>query len=124
MTAADRNIWSEMRAALWPEESAEEYACGLDDLLRGGLYWGFIAEAPDGQAAGFAEVSVRRYANGCDSQPVTFLEGIWVDPKFRRLHLGARLLQHIESFVVDRGFHELGSDALIDNTASHAAHRA
>jgi aminoglycoside 6'-N-acetyltransferase I len=55
---------------------------------------------------------------------VPFLEGIWVDPKFRRLHLGARLLQHIESFVMDRGFQELGSDALIDDTQSHAAHRA
>ncbi len=80
MAAADRKLWSELRAALWPEETAEQHACGLDLLLRGGSYWGFAAEASDGAAVGFAEVSVRPYANGCDSQPVGFLEGIWVDP--------------------------------------------
>ena len=124
MGAADRKLWSEMRAALWPEESAEQHARGLDVLLREGLYWGFTAEAPDGDAIGFAEVSIRRYANGCDSQPVPFLEGVWVDPRFRRRGIGAQLLAHIEAFVVARGFHELGSDAFIDNTASHDAHRA
>jgi aminoglycoside 6'-N-acetyltransferase I len=124
MTAADCKLWSAMRAALWPGETAEQHARGLDDVLRDGQYWGFIAEAPDGHAMGFAEVSIRRYANGCDSQPVAFLEGIWVDPQFRRLGIGARLVRHIEAVVVSRGFHELGSDALIDNETSHAAHRA
>jgi aminoglycoside 6'-N-acetyltransferase I len=122
ITAADRKIWSEMRAALWPEETAEQHARGLDVLLRDGLYWGFVAE--DGDARGFAEVSIRRYANGCDTQPVPFLEGIWVDPKFRRHGIGAQLLAHVEAFMVALGFHELGSDALINNMQSHAAHRA
>jgi aminoglycoside 6'-N-acetyltransferase I len=58
-----------------------------------------------------------------DSQPVPFLEGIFVRPQFRRLGVGARLIAHIEDFVAARGFHELGSDALIDNHESHAAHR-
>ena len=87
------------------------------------LLLGFRGEAPDGNAIGFAEVSIRRSANGCDSQPVPFVEGIWVDPQFRLRGIGAQLIAHIEAFVTARGFHELGSDALIDNTASHAAHR-
>lgn len=124
MTAADQKLWSEMRAALWPEETAEQHFRGLDTVLRGGQYWAFVAEAPGGRAVGFAEISLRRYANGCDSQPVPFLEGIWVDPQFRRQSIGAELLRHIEAFVMARGFHELGSDALIGNTASHAAHHA
>jgi aminoglycoside 6'-N-acetyltransferase I len=31
---------------------------------------------------------------------------------------------HIERFVAARGFHEIGSDALIENAGSHAAHAA
>ena len=123
MTAPDRKLWSEMRAQLWPEETPEQHAQGVNDVIRGGQYWGLIAEAPDGLAVGFAEVSIRRYANGCDSQPVPFLEGIWVAPQFRRMGVGRQLLRHIEAFIVARGFHELGSDALLDNTASHSAHR-
>ena len=52
-----------------------------------------------------------------------FLEGIWVEPPFRRQAVGALLVRHIEDFVAARGFREIGSDALIGNHISHAAHR-
>ena len=72
---------------------------------------------------GFAEVSIRKFANGCETQPVAFLEGIWVEPPLRRQGIGRLLVEHIEAFAVARGFREIGSDALLDNEASHAAHR-
>jgi aminoglycoside 6'-N-acetyltransferase I len=53
---------------------------------------------------------------------VPFLEGIFVRPQFRRRGIGARLIAHMEAFLVARGFDEIGSDALIDNHESHAAH--
>jgi len=53
-----------------------------------------------------------------------FLEGIWVRPKFRRQGIGARLIRHIEAFLVSQGFRELGSDTQIDNLESQIAHRA
>ena len=40
MGAGDRPAWAEMRAALWPEESAAEHAHGVDELLRSGRAWG------------------------------------------------------------------------------------
>ena len=104
MTVADIEVWAAMRAALWPEETAEQHEAGIGDVLRDGQYWGFIAEMPDARAVGFAEVSIRRYANGCESQPVPFLEGIWVELQFRRQGIGARLLRHVEAFVTARGF--------------------
>jgi aminoglycoside 6'-N-acetyltransferase I len=33
-------------------------------------------------------------------------------------------MAHIEAFLITRGFREIGSDALNENHASHAAHRA
>jgi aminoglycoside 6'-N-acetyltransferase I len=121
MEARDRLAWAEMRAALWPEESAQEHTHGIDDVLRSDRAWGFIAEA-DGAPAGFAELAIRDYANGCASRPVPFLEGIFVRKDFRRCGVGARLVAHVEQFAAERGFTEIGSDAEIANLASHAAH--
>jgi aminoglycoside 6'-N-acetyltransferase I len=123
MEARDRLAWAEMRAALWPEESAAEHAHGIDDVLRSDRAWGFIAEA-DGTPAGFAELAIRDYANGCTSRPVPFLEGIFVRKEFRRRGIGTRLVARVEQFAAARGFTEIGSDAEIANLASHAAHHS
>jgi aminoglycoside 6'-N-acetyltransferase I len=124
MTASDRAAWADMRVALWPEDTAGAHAQAIDAILACDDTWGFIAETRDGTPAGFAEVAIRKYVNGCDSAPVPFLEGIWVAPRFRRQGIGAALVAHIEVFVTARGFREIGSDALIENLASHGAHRA
>jgi aminoglycoside 6'-N-acetyltransferase I len=112
-----------MRAALWPEEDAAAHARGIDALLARDDAWGFIVEAANGAAVGFAEVAIRPYANGCDSAPVAFLEGIWVAERARRDGIGAQLIAHIEAFLLVRGFRELGSDTPLDNLASQDAHR-
>jgi aminoglycoside 6'-N-acetyltransferase I len=122
MHAGDRGVWAPMRAALWPQESAAAHAKAIDELLAEAEAWGFIAETPGGGAAGFTEIAIRKYANGCDSAPVAFLEGVWVEPQYRRRGIGARLIAHAGEFVIARGFRELGSDTPIDNAASLAAH--
>jgi aminoglycoside 6'-N-acetyltransferase I len=124
MRAADQRVWAEMRTALWSTESLQAHASSIDELLASGESWGFVAETPDGTAAGFAEIAIRKYANGCDTRPVAFLEGIWVKAHFRRQGIGARLILHAETFLTSRGFRELGSDALLDNLGSQAAHLA
>jgi aminoglycoside 6'-N-acetyltransferase I len=124
MGAGDRAAWAEMRAALWPEDSVEAHAREIDEMLGSGDAWGFTAETADRDVVGFAELAIRKYANGCTSRPVPFLEGIWVRPEFRRRGIGARLIRQVEAFAAARGFRELCSDAEIDNRISHAAHRA
>jgi aminoglycoside 6'-N-acetyltransferase I len=123
MDAADRVVWMDMRGGLWPDDPPSDHLCSIEAILSGDDAWGFLAESVDGTPAAFAEIAIRRYANGCDSQPVPFLEGIFVRPEFRRQGAGGCLICHIEAFVMARGFNELGSDALIDNHESHAAHR-
>jgi len=123
MQVSDRAAWAQMRSALWPDETKAAHAEMIETLLRSKDAWGFIAEM-DGTPAGFAELAIRDYANGCDIAPVPFLEGIWVTASRRRRGIGARLIAHIESFVRARGFCEMGSDTPIDNCASQAAHRS
>jgi aminoglycoside 6'-N-acetyltransferase I len=124
MEFADRAAWAEMRGELWPEETAQEHASGIDEILGDGDAWGFVAETADGAPVGFAELAIRKYANGCTSRPVPFLEGIWVRAEFRRQGVGARLIEHAGEFAAARGFRELGSDSEIENLTSHAAHRS
>jgi aminoglycoside 6'-N-acetyltransferase I len=122
LTSVDRTAWAAMRAALWPDEGAAAHESALDGILHDGDYWGFVAQDATGEPIGFAELALRKYANGCESQPVPFLEGIWVKPDRRRQSIGSALLRHISAFLVARGFHEIGSDAPLDNLVSHAAH--
>jgi aminoglycoside 6'-N-acetyltransferase I len=111
-----------MRAALWPDEDPAELESGLDELLADQTQVAFVAERDDGRLAGFAEASVRRYANSNDESPCAFLEGWWVDEDVRRSGVGRALVAAVEDWARGQGFTELGSDALLDNALSHAAH--
>jgi aminoglycoside 6'-N-acetyltransferase I len=122
LTEADRPIWAEMRMGLWPEHSREWHVEEVDEILRDPDVSGFIAETAASEPVGFAEIAIRKYVNGCDSSPVPFLEGIWVNPLFRHQGAGGQLSAHIEGLMKARGFTEIGSDALIDNHISHEAH--
>ena len=122
LTSAHRAAWLRMRMLLWPDETARGHDAAIDEILDANHAWGFIAETLDNHPLGFAEISVRKAANGCESRPVPFLEGIWVEPRFRRQRVGARLIRHIETFLKTQGFCELGSDSLIENQGAHDAH--
>jgi aminoglycoside 6'-N-acetyltransferase I len=123
MNETDTAVWAEMRHALWPFTTAEENRKNIAKMLAAGDMWGFVAIDASGAPAGFAEVALRRYANGCEESPVPFLEGIWVASEYRRRGIGQEIIAHIGRFLRDQGFRELGSDALLDNTVSHDAHR-
>jgi aminoglycoside 6'-N-acetyltransferase I len=97
--ASDCAAWTDMRMSLFPEETWAVHAHSIEDMVAGNDGWGFIAESIDGTPAAFAEISIRKYANGCDSQPVPFLEAIFVRPQFRRQGAGARLIAYIETFL-------------------------
>jgi aminoglycoside 6'-N-acetyltransferase I len=60
-------------AALWPDASAEEHAKDIDAMLADATAWGFVAQTDDGTPVGFVEITIRPFANGCDSRPVPFL---------------------------------------------------
>jgi aminoglycoside 6'-N-acetyltransferase I len=122
MDQRDRGVWLQMRGELWPEEPMLQHASAIEDVLQDEQAWGFIAENAAGTAVGFAEVSIRKAANGCATSPVPFLEGIWVRDVDRRQRIGAWLIRHVETFLADLGYRELGSDTLIDNLASQHAH--
>ena len=121
---ADAPQWGELRAALWPEESSVVSVEDMQAALAGDAA-AFLACDGSGLAIGFAEATLRRdYVNGTGSSPVGFLEGWYVTPQWRGRGVGRALVAAIEDWTRQQGCSELASDALLDNTASHAAHAA
>jgi aminoglycoside 6'-N-acetyltransferase I len=118
-TAADRDEWERMRSALWPEQDATELGVWL---ARGDAVV-LVADAGGGRLSGFAEVGERSTADGCDTSPVAYLEGWWVDADCRRQGIGAALAAAAEEWARARGHREFASDTTLDNMISQAAHR-
>ena len=118
-THADKPAWLSMRQALWPDEPG--VADELDTLLQRDNFQIWLAF--DGATAvGFAEASIRPFANGCESQPVPFLEGIWVAEGHRQRGIGRALVATVEAWAKGQGFHELGSDTWLDDRRSQQVH--
>jgi aminoglycoside 6'-N-acetyltransferase I len=74
--------------------------------------------------AGFAEVGTRSVAESCETSPVAYLEGWYVDPDMRRQGIGAALVGAAEDWSRARGFRELASDTQLTNITSQRAHEA
>ncbi len=121
---ADLAEWARLRQALWPDGSAEEHADEIGAALPEGILRGYLVIGEDERAVGFAEVSIRRYANGSTQSPVPFLEGIWIVPEYRQHGIGGLLIERISADCAAEGFVELCSDAEIDNLVSHHAHES
>ena len=118
-TNADRAAYQRMRLALWPDCDESD----IDDWFARDDAATFVAARPDGSLCGFVEVGGRPYAEGCESSPVGYVEGWWVDADARRGGVGRALLDAAESWARGRGYSEMGSDALLDNAVSHEAHQ-
>ncbi len=142
---ADWAEWLRMRATLWPdcpvEKQEQEMRLALPPAhpatpserrrqgegetrgLREGTAC-FVAERPGGGLGGFIEVGLRNYAEGCDSSPVGYIEGWYVDPDLRQQGVGAALVQAGEEWARAQGCTEMASDCLLVNEGSFRAHLA
>lgn len=121
--AASLDDWSLLRHRLWPDASPAEHRAELQALSDNEA--GFIVYDLAGVAIGFADVSLRQdYVNGCDTSPVAFLEGIYVEEAFRGQGIAAALIDEVTRWAIRQGVSELGSDADISNVDSHRMHAA
>jgi aminoglycoside 6'-N-acetyltransferase I len=124
---SDREPWLRMRRALWPDSEGDSHAREIDQFFAGRLNMPLevlLALDGSGNAIGFAELSIRPYAEDCVTERVAYLEGWYVAPHARRQGVGRALIAAAESWAKAQGCTEFGSDALLDNDTSAAAHRA
>jgi aminoglycoside 6'-N-acetyltransferase I len=127
---SDREQLAQLRAALWPESSAEEHAEEITRILAG-KFPGImplvilVAQAADSTLVGFLEAGLRSCADGCDeTHAVGYVEGWYVAENCRRQGIGAELLRASEEWARGQGCVEMASDTGIDNSVSQRAHEA
>lgn len=125
ITSKDWFDWRRMRQTLWPgcppNQHTQEMKAILADCENQAV---FGIPHPDGGLCGFLEASLRKYAEGCMTSPVGYIEGLYVDPDFQRRGAGRSLVQRAEDWARQKGCREMASDCLIDNPISLAAHLA
>jgi aminoglycoside 6'-N-acetyltransferase I len=121
----DRTEWVRMRDLLWPgakddhEIETELFFTEPDKKLAT-----FVLDRQNGRLGGFIEMGQRTYAEGCESTPVAYIEGWYVDADLRQQGYGAALVRAAEQWGRDQGLIEIASDAEILNEVSIRAHRA
>lgn len=118
------DVWIEMRAQLWPEISLAEHRREGADILDGrGDTAVFLAVARNGELVGFIEVGTRKWAEGCRTSPVGYVEGWYTDPAHRRQGHGAEMVRAAEEWARRQGCREMASDTETRNHLSQAVHR-
>lgn len=129
---ADKAEWVRLRTALWPDGS-EDHAAEITAFLGSESFtWSqsfhalavFVATRPTGGLCGFVEASIRPHVDGCETKPVGYVEGWFVDSELRRKGIGRCLVEVAERWAMNRGCKEMTSDAHLVNTISLHAHKA
>lgn len=111
-----------LRGVLWPMNDVQ---CEREatEVLESPRWAVFVARLASGQVIGFLEVSLRDYAEGAETSPVGFLEGLFVIADSRRQRVAAALVRAGEEWAWSQGCTEIASDAQIDNAVSIEMHR-
>ena len=108
---SDAALWARMREELWPSETGE-HAREIERYFRGDRgepLEVLLACGEQGEPAGFIELSIRAYAEGCATDRVAYIEGWYVEPKMQRKGVGAALVSAAEVWASSKGCVELGS---------------
>jgi len=113
-----------MRQGLWPNPDLQAQLADMDAWLSAPDTVVLVVPRIESGLAGFAELGTRSVAESCESSPVAFLEGWYVDPDVRRQGVGTALIRAAEVWAREMGFMELASDTQLANLESQLAHAA
>jgi len=118
---SDSDMWLGMYRQLFPNNSDDALIAEMERIFKSGKRSAYVALIGD-LSVGFAEYALRDYANGCHSQPVPFLEGIWIDEDYRGQGIAKSLVSYLEQKARMAGFIEFGSDVELSNYPSQLMH--
>ncbi len=122
VTPADAYEWLRMRQLLWPSDQPQVHLREMEDLKTQSEASVFVAQRPHSGLCGFLEAGTRPYADGCDTRPVGYIEGWFVDADSRRRGVGRALVAAAEAWARSIGLHEMASDTYLTNQDGLVAH--
>ena len=113
--------WAKLRSALWPHQSLNEM---FELLYNGKLHHEFLYVF-SGKTIAFISLSLRQdYVEGTSSNPVGYLEGIYVKPEFQNRGIGRELVEFAKKWSLENGCKEFASDCEIENEESKRFHNS
>lgn len=122
----DFDAWSQLRKKLWSQVSDEENREELEQVFAApDNFQIFLAESDAGEVVGFLEAGIRSdYVEGCETSPVGYVEGWFVEENYRRQNVGKLLIEAAEDWARELNCREMASDCELDNAVSLSAHLA
>jgi len=121
VTLEDKAEWLRMRKGIWPEAPDEYLNFDMDDILANDDY--LVIFACDGdQLIGLTEAQIKESAEGCETSPVGYLEGWFVQNEYRGKRVVGIMTRAAENWIREKGCTEVASDTWLDNEPSIRAH--
>jgi aminoglycoside 6'-N-acetyltransferase I len=117
----DKNEWFRMRKGIWPEAPDEYLNFDMDEILASeddAVFFALVENKP----VGMIEARIREYGEGCETSPVGYIEGWFVQENVRGNGVAGALTQSAENWARQKGCSEMASDTWLDNEASIRAH--
>lgn len=120
----EAGILAKMAIKIWDNDSMLELTNEFLSMLDEPDSVCFI-KFVDQKPVGFANVSIRYdYVEGCETSPVGYLEGIYVEDCYRNNNFARDLVEACEDWVKNKGIKEFASDCELTNLDSLAFHLA
>lgn len=121
-TINDLQVLSKLAIQMWSDNSRECLEEEFKNYINSKntvFFIKYINETP----VGFAQCSLRRdYVEGTESSPVGYLEGIFVEEKYRKEGIAKELLLECEAWSKSLGCSEFASDCELTNNTSLKFH--
>lgn len=121
-TKKDINIVIDMAMKLFKESNKEKLNEEFEKLFNDEGFVVFLKFINE-RVVGFAQCQLRNdYVEGCDYSPVCYLEGIYIEEKYRKKGYAKQLLEYCCAWGKKHNCKEFASDCEITNEESYLFH--
>lgn len=118
----DASTIAQIAIKMWKNHTVDELTKEFEKILENPESAVFMYSV-EAQVIGFAQCQLRHdYVEGTDSSPVGYLEGIFIEQKYRHRGYAKKLLDKCEEWAKEKGCREFASDCELDNEVSLAFH--
>jgi len=121
-TCTDAKEIARLAVKMWESHDIDELAGDFEKQIADDDAAVFICRI-DGKTVGFAQCQLRRdYVEGTSSSPVGYLEGVFVEPAYRKHGYGKALVDACVQWAKEKECREFASDCEWNNEQSRLFH--
>lgn len=122
-TTDHAHIAATLAFQLWPHQTVQQFEEEMLQLIQQEDAAVFLAYHEQ-RAIGFAQCQLRQdYVEGTSTSPVGYLEGLYVEPTFRKVGYARQLITQCEQWAKRHHCSEFASDCELGNEVSELMHQ-